>query len=314
MHHLYGDDAASQFVISEGTVPNRLPLPVRLRESYNQQASLADGSRRKGRPCHMSGVSSFVFVVLVTIIVSILGLTLVRRKVPTSRLAQLTDVAGYIYAVIGVIYAVMLALVVVAAWEEYRDAQAGVDDEASAVLNLARMANGWSAGDRANVEAALIAYARQVVEVEWPAMTRGDFAPTTDSVAVNRVWQALNMARDAATMHGESYEVALLQLDKLDEARRERLLLGQDGLPMALAVILIIGAVVTVAFSYLFAVDDGQLHAVMTASLAVLVSLLLLLQFQLGRPFQGISAIGPTAMELVLAEIDSGSGIPGMNP
>jgi hypothetical protein len=108
--------------------------------------------------------------------------------------------------------------------------------------------------------------------------------------------------------------VALLQLDKLDEARRERLLLGQDGLPMALAVILIIGAVVTVAFTYLFAVDDGQLHAVMTASLAVLVSLLLLLQFQLGKPFQGISAIGPTAMELVLAEIDSGTSLPGMNP
>jgi hypothetical protein len=51
----------------------------------------------------------------------------------------------------------------------------------------------------------------------------------------------------------------------------------------------------------------------MITSLAVLVVLLLLLQFQLGLPFQGVSAIEPTAMRLVLAEIDSGSGIPGMN-
>jgi hypothetical protein len=52
----------------------------------------------------------------------------------------------------------------------------------------------------------------------------------------------------------------------------------------------------------------------MIASLAVLVVLLLLLQFQLGMPFQGVSAIEPTAMKLVLAEIDADTGIPGMNP
>ena len=108
-------------------------------------------------------------------------------------------------------------------------------------------------------------------------------------------------------------EVALQQLDYLSEARGDRLLLGQDGVPMSMGVILIIGAVVTVGFAYLFAVDNGRLHALMITSLAVLVVLLLLLQFQLGQPFEGISAIEPTAMELVLAEIDSTSGIPGMN-
>ena len=82
---------------------------------------------------------------------------------------------------------------------------------------------------------------------------------------------------------------------------------------MSMAVILVIGAVVTVGFADLFAVDNGRLHALMIASLAVLVALLLLLQFQLGLPFQGVSAIKPTAMKLVLAEIDSNAGIPGMN-
>ena len=91
------------------------------------------------------------------------------------------------------------------------------------------------------------------------------------------------------------------------------LVLGQEGLPTSMAVILVIGAVVTVGFAYLFAVDNGRVHALMIASLAVLVALLLLLEFQLGRPFQGVSAIEPTAMQLVLAEIDADTGIPGMN-
>jgi hypothetical protein len=270
-------------------------------------------THEKGVVREMIEPVAIALIVVLAVVVALVGLVVVRRFVPSDQLAQHTDVAGYVYAVIGVIYAVILAFVVIAAWEEYRDARAAVADEASAVLNLAREANGWPAGDRVEVESALVAYARQVVDVEWPAMARGDFDPVNDSVTVNQLWQALNDADASAAAKSASYEVALLQLDDLGEARRNRLLLGQEGLPMSMAVILIIGAVVTVGFAYLFAVDDGRLHALMIASLAVLVSLLLLLQVQLGMPFQGVSAIEPTAMELVLAEIDSATGIPGMS-
>jgi hypothetical protein len=261
----------------------------------------------------MNEIVTIVFIILIAVLVSLAGLAVVRRTVPINELEQHTDVAGYVYAVIGVIYAVVLALVVIAAWEEYRGAREAVANEASAVLNLARAANGWPAGDRNQVESALIAYARQVVDEEWPAMARGDFGPTADTVTVNRIWQALNKADASAATKSASYEVALQQLDYLSEARGDRLLLGQEGLPMSMAVILIIGAVVTIGFAYLFAVDNGRLHALMITSLAVLVVLLLLLQFQLGQPFEGVSAIEPTAMELVLAEIDSDTGIPGMS-
>jgi hypothetical protein len=262
----------------------------------------------------MNETLTIVLIVIIAVLVSLMGLALVRRMVPISELAEHTDVAGYVYAVIGVIYAVVLALVVIAAWEEYRDARQAAANEASAVLNLARAANGWPAGDRQKVESSLVTYARQVVDVEWPAMARGDFGPSGNTVAVNQIWQALNQADESAAAKSASYEVALQQLDNLGEARRNRLLLGREGLPVSMAVILVIGAVVTVGFAYLFAVDNGRLHALMITSLAVLVVLLLLLQFQLGMPFQGISAIEPTAMELVLAEIDSATGIPGMNP
>jgi hypothetical protein len=254
-----------------------------------------------------------VAIALIAVLLSLAGLAVVRRLASRDQLAQHTDVAGYVYAVIRVIYAVVLALVVIAAWEEYQDARASVADEASAVLNLARAANGWPAEDRDAVETALVAYARQVVDVEWPAMARGDFVPASDRVTVNQPWQALHDAEASAAAKSASYEVALQQLDALGEARRNRLLFGQEGLPVSMAVILIIGAVVTVGFAYLFAVDNGRLHALMIASLSVLVALLLVLQFQLGMPFQGVSAIEPTAMELVLAEIDSGAGIPGMS-
>ncbi len=262
----------------------------------------------------MSGIVAFVAVILAIVIAALLGLTIVRRTVPHDRLAQHTDVAGYVYAVIGVIYAVILAQVVIAAWEEYRDARVVAADEANAVLNLARLAQIWPAEDRLQVEEALSAYAEHVVDVEWPAMAAGEFDESLHTVLIHKLWQSVNRAGSRAGNRDPTYAAALQQLDALDEARRGRVLLGEYHLPQAMTLTLIIGAIVTVGFSYLFAVDDGWILALITASLATLVALLLLLNYQLETPFAGVSAIEPTAMELVRSEIDAGLPTTGGEP
>ena len=48
-------------------------------------------------------------------------------------LARHNDVAGFIYAALGVIYAVLLALVVIAVWGEYDAASVTVEQEANAL-------------------------------------------------------------------------------------------------------------------------------------------------------------------------------------
>ena len=174
----------------------------------------------------MNEIVTIGVIIFIVVFVSLGGLAVVRRTVPINELEQ-HRCRGYVYAVIGVIYAVVLTLVVIAAWEEYRDAREAVANEANAVLNLARATNGWPAGDRDEVESALVAYARKVVDDEWPAMARGDFDPTADNVTVNQLWQALNNAEASATAKSASYEVALQQLDNLSEARGDRLLLGR---------------------------------------------------------------------------------------
>lgn len=256
----------------------------------------------------MSGLATFVAIIVVVVLAALLGLMIVRRTVPHDRLTQHTEIAGYVYAVIGVIYAVILAQVVIAAWEEYRDARAVAADEANAVLNLARLAQVWPEDDGRRVEVALSAYAEHVVDVEWPAMAAGEFDETLHTALIHELWQAVNQAAERPGSRDPPYAAALQQLDALDEARRSRVLLGEDRLPEAMTLTLIIGAIVTVGFSYLFAVDNGWIHALMTASLATLVALLLLLNYQLEKPFAGVSAIEPTAMEIVRMEIDTGLG------
>jgi hypothetical protein len=259
----------------------------------------------------MNGLGSFIMIIVAAVFLALLGLALVRRTVPRDRLARHTDVAGYVYAVIGVIYAVILAQVVIAAWQEYQDARAVAGDEANAVLNLARLAQVWSDEDRERVEDALSAYARHVVDIEWPTMAHNQFDESSHTALLHDVWEAVNEAGVRAEGLDPVYAASLQQLDELDAARRSRVLLGRDRLPEAMTLTLIIGAVVTVGFTYLFAVEDGWIQGLMTASLATLVALLLLLEYQLDTPYEGVSAIGPTAMELVRTEIDTGLGVIG---
>ena len=262
--------------------------------------------RRRATLPGMNGLGAFIMIIVAAVLLALLGLAVVRRTVPHERLARHTDVAGYVYAVIGVIYAVILAQVVIAAWDDYQDARAVADDEANAVLNLARLAQVWPDEDRARVEDALTAYARHVVDVEWPTMAQNQFDQSLHTSLVHDLWRAVNEAGARAEDLDPVYAASLQQLDALDEARRSRVLLGEDRLPEAMTLTLIIGAVVTVGFSYLFAVEDGWIQGLMTASLATLVALLLLLEYQLETPYEGVSAIEPTALELVRTEIDAG--------
>src|SRR5215217_8675622 len=142
----------------------------------------------------MTGLGAFIMVIVAAVLLALLGLALVRRTVPLDRLARHTDVVGYVYAVIGVIYAVILAQVVIAAWQEYQDARAVADDEANAVLNLARLAQVWSDEDRERVEEAVSAYAQHVVDVEWPDMARNRFDESLHSALIHDLWQAVNKA------------------------------------------------------------------------------------------------------------------------
>lgn len=254
----------------------------------------------------MGELGAFAMVIVAAIVLALLGLAVVRRSVSHERLARHTDVAGYVYAVIGVLYAVILAQVVVAAWEEYRDARGVAATEANAVLNLARLAQVWPEEDRRRIHEGLDAYARNVIDVEWPAMAEGRFGPTLETDLVQQLWQAVNEAGVRTENRNPTYAASLEQLDNLDEARRNRVLLGENALPEQMTLTLLIGAVVTVAFSYVFAVDDGWIHGLMTAALATLVALLLLLEYQLETPYEGVAAIEPTAMELVSAEIAAG--------
>jgi hypothetical protein len=81
----------------------------------------------------LNEVSPWVVALVIVAAAEIYGIGLMllcRRRWGTDRLSLNNEVAGFKFAVIGVFYAVLLAFVVVAVWEDYRDTEAAVRNEA----------------------------------------------------------------------------------------------------------------------------------------------------------------------------------------
>ena len=119
---------------------------------------------------------TIVFGVLVVIgvcLVAVAGLEVVQRLVPAEKRQQQNDVAGFLYAVVGVVYAVLLALLVIAVWERYQGARETAESESNAVADIAWLASRLPEAERLQLQELARSYAQEVVYEEWPLMEEG---------------------------------------------------------------------------------------------------------------------------------------------
>src|ERR687894_1545088 len=114
-----------------------------------------------------------VLVVFGACLAAVAGLELVQRLVPSEKRQEHNDVAGFLYAVVGVVYAVLLALLVIAVWEQYQRARETVESEANAVADIAWIAHRLPEPERHELQEDARSYAQEVVDNEWPLMEQG---------------------------------------------------------------------------------------------------------------------------------------------
>jgi NADH:ubiquinone oxidoreductase subunit 6 (subunit J) len=235
----------------------------------------------------------------VPLLVAVVGLVVVQRLVPPDRREEHNDVAGFIYAVLGVAYAVLLAFVVIAVWQDYETAQTNVESEAHELTGVYFLASQLPEPERTHVQDLTRTYARVVVKEEWPMMERGQTSPRADSLL--RQLRLMLLQFDPRTK-GEQvlYERGLTQLHDASDARRSRLLEVREGIPNLLWVVLVVGGVITVSFTYLFGLKSNVVHALMVAALTLLICAILFTIGEFDYPFSGVVEIRPDAFKEML--------------
>lgn len=250
-------------------------------------------------------------VVLALLILTGLAVTapfFVRRRVGLERLVLNNEVAGFKYATLGVIYAVLLAFAVITVWEEYEEAADQVRDESSVVAAMHQLAEELPQNLREPALNELAAYLSAVITTEWPAMAAGRGATDEATAALHQLYQRYLGARPADPAVATLIDKSLDLLIRLSEIRRERLDSAEGSLPAVLGATLVIGAVLTVGFTLFFGAPNVVAQASMTGIICLMVLLVLFATMMLNRPFSGDVSVSPHPLADVLDQLAASPG------
>jgi hypothetical protein len=233
---------------------------------------------------------------------AVAGLAVVQRLVPLPLRQAHIAATGAIYAALYVMFGVTVGFSLLLVWQKYDAAQKAAESEAATVEEIYGLAGGFPEPERGRVQDLAASYARVVVEEEWPLMREGRTSATAGDLA-DDLRESIQDFEPRMEAEQTRRSEGLTQLDDLDEHRALRLLEVREGLPPILWVVLV-GGVITVAFTYLFGMETPWLHMLAVAALTVIVTLILYTIAVLDYPFNGDLRVGPEAFELVLRGIE----------
>jgi hypothetical protein len=229
---------------------------------------------------------------------SLLGLYIFHSLVDVHLRHKDTETVGLTYAIVAVIYAVLIAFIVVDVSESFGKGDAIATAEANKLNNLMLDSAGLPAEMAGAVRSDLNQYIDMVVKSEWPSQQAGKL----DDAVFEPGWTVLAHLStrlavfEPATMGQNVNKGEMLHgMNDLIKARRSRIIAAGDHLPGVVWQILLLAGAVAVGYTYLFGAHSFRIHMAITALVSTTIALVFVLIIALDYPFRGQVSVGDDA-------------------
>lgn len=259
-------------------------------------------------PHMLSAVPAWIGILLYTVIpagIAVAAHAVFRRYVHADRLIPHHEVAGFLVAVVGVLYAVVLGFLVVTVWSAFDSAQRNADLEASDVAEVFLITRAIPEPARSHLRSLMADYAFEVRDREWLMLAAGGQDPVARELLLEGFDTIAKMPIPATTT-GEALRQSALQgaafatFRDLSSQRRQRLLDAENHVQGALYFALILGALLVFGFVFLFGVERSAPQLTMTALVAGSIGLLFGMIVELDRPYSNGIRVTPTAFTFII--------------
>ena len=236
---------------------------------------------------------------------SILGLYIVRLLVPVERLKQNHEVAGFTFGVIGAFYGLLLAFVIVAAWERFDRADERVQGEAMGLASLYRLSKGFPQSLQHNLQQAIRDYTEHAIDVEWPNMSARSHDKTIDNpVGTLGLWALVASYNPSDQRQSLLVDKSYDQLQLLSEDRALRYMYGNEEFPSVVWLVIYAGLFITIGFSYFFGLDTFPSQALMCGIFSSLLGLTILAILELAHPYQGTVTVSDAPFRFAITRMN----------
>jgi hypothetical protein len=247
-----------------------------------------------------------VGIAIVGVFVSgaLLGLAATRRWSRRRGVHALIDngVTGWIFSAILGIYAIAIGLIAIDSWGNATAAAGVASHEAAEIAALFRDVSEFPEPFRGQLRAGVEQYTRYVIDEAWPLQRRGEI-PHGGTETLNEFQHRLYAFEAGSEAQKAMHAEALHAYNTLIEFRRQRLEAVTYAVPATLWSVVLVGAVLSIAASYVFSIESFMVHATMTSLLAAMISLLVFFIVITDLPYRGSAGVGPDSYEIVLNDL-----------
>jgi hypothetical protein len=229
---------------------------------------------------------------------SLLGLVIFNKFSSAEHRHKDTETVGLTYAIVAVVYAVLIGFIVVNVFESSAKGDEIATTEANQLSNLKLDSVGLSTEESALIRASVNKYLDIVIEKEWPSQQAGKL----DEEVFQPGWTQLStlsmqLASYEPTTAGQGVTkgAMLAVMDQVVEARRNRIEAAGDHVPDVIWQILLLAGAIAVVYTYLFGAHSFKIHLAITGLIAATISLVFVLIIALDYPFRGEVSVGDDA-------------------
>jgi hypothetical protein len=242
---------------------------------------------------------SFFIVSAITTSFALFGVHLVRKTYSADVLKQNHEVAAIIFNAFGLFYGVMVAFVVFVTWSGYSDATKNLQMEASEALDIFHSAGAFPDPAKGIIKQGLRDYVASVYNDELQRMSQGDISVHFGG-AHSKLATLFYQMDEKSVPNKELYAESLHCLNNLAQYRRLRIFAGNNTVPPVIWLVLLVGGLMTVLYTYFFGMQNIKAQYLITASLTVTITLILFLIYVLDHPFTGTSKVSTEPLRQVL--------------
>lgn len=248
---------------------------------------------------HYSTYSVAAMMVVLFVALSLLSLVIVRRFCKPLLFTGHTQFGDIFSNAIGVVFALILAFVAVAIWQNFDKVSDDVSREANTLHNIYRNLEAYPEPVRTQSRILICQYVQVVIKDEWPKLA---LARQNDNAhqLINRI-NALILTFNPRTS-GELvlHQETMRQLSEYRGLRHNRIIGGKPNLTPPIWLTLNGGTVLYLLFLCFLDVPDKRQHAVMIGSLAAFLGLIYFLLVSYNYPFTPPAAVSADAFKDLL--------------
>src|SRR5438309_532918 len=245
---------------------------------------------------------SFFIVSAITTFLSLAGVHLVRKKYSAEVLKENHEVAAIIFNAFGLFYGVMVAFVVFVTWTGYDEATKNLQLEASEALDIFHSAEAFPDPANKIIRQGVRDYIVSVYNDEVQRMSQGEISLYFGGAHASL--RTLFYQIDANSIaNRELYAESLRCLNNLAQYRRMRIFAGNDTVPPVIWLVLLVGGVFAVSYSFFFGMKNIKAQYLITTTFTATITSILFLIYVLDHPFTGTSKVSLEPLKQAIASM-----------